>query len=736
MGALRVDFELESYREALLESHRHLKLELLDTTGASYKVQLNSVFVPQSVRDCQEYVPQYFDLPREHKLRLRQSGDLEEDLLRQTEEMIEERRQIYRDQSPRSVWELVNDDRAGNLVILGDPGSGKSTLLKAMALDWAQVADATERYARPLPLLIELGSYDRWECASGKSFVRYLQDAQTTHRLAQDQLDQVLRRRDGAVLLLDGLDEIFDRNRRKDALNSIHEFSNRYRDTRIIVTSRVIGYEQRQLSDAGFSHFMLQDLDEAQIADFLERWYATFVLDARERKAKQERIANSIRESRAIRELADNPLLLTMMSFLNLHQVLPRDRVKLYERMTEVLLHQWDFERLAIKGVVEYPEKAEMLRRLAHLMQNAPAGLKGNIIAGDELKKIFRKYLQDELGLPNAYEATNKLVEQLRERNFILCHLGADKYAFVHRTFLEYFCAAALVRQALKEDSSLEFLKTEVFGKRWPDESWHEVLRLIAGMDEQVPVKHVAAIIDYLLVQTSADFTFHNVFLAADCCREVRTPKALGESLNKTATALQELLQFDFPHSYKLSQLEYEQRYLVRAKVVSYLANALFLGDTRMWLRDRATHDNDWAVRRAAIQELARGWRDDPTTLTLLKERAVQDDDPGVRKAAVRELARGWRDDPTTLPWLREHAVHGPRSSVRKAAIQEIARGWQDDPMTLVLLREHAAKDKNEAVRAIAVEELKRGWKDNPYLSEWLDHIKWLEHLRQQKRLC
>lgn len=139
MAGLPSEFDLESYREALLEAHRHLKLELLDSTGASYKVQLASVFVPQIVRDCQEYVPQYFELPREHKLRLRQSGELEEDLLRQTEEMIEERRQIYRDQSPRSVWEVVTDDRGGNLVILGDPGSGKSTLLRAMALDWAQI---------------------------------------------------------------------------------------------------------------------------------------------------------------------------------------------------------------------------------------------------------------------------------------------------------------------------------------------------------------------------------------------------------------------------------------------------------------------------------------------------------------------------------------------------------------------------------------------------------------------
>jgi predicted NACHT family NTPase len=76
------------------------------------------------------------------------------------------------------------------------------------------------------------------------------------------------------------------------------------------------------------------------------------------------------------------------------------------------------------------------------------------------------------------------LIEQLRSRNFILCFLGADSYGFVHRTFLEYFCACEFVerfgKRGLEGGLTLEELKTEVFGKHWQDESWHEVLRLIA----------------------------------------------------------------------------------------------------------------------------------------------------------------------------------------------------------------------------------------------------------------
>jgi hypothetical protein len=407
------DFDLEKYREALLETHQHLKLELLDHTGSAYKIQLRSVFVPQTVRDCQEYIPQVFEIPKEHLLRLRKAGGLDEAMLDlaegMQEELIDTRRRSYLDQSPRSVLELARDDRLPRLVILGSPGSGKSTLLKALALEWAQEPDSTERAARPVPLFIELREYDRWGCPNGKSFVRFLHEAQVACRLNQQRLDEVLRRRGGAVLLLDGLDEIFDQNRRNDALNDIHRFSNDYPDTPVIATSRIIGYQQRRLSDAGFRHFMLQDLEDAQIEEFLDRWHQTFISEARERDAKRRRLAEAIRESRAIRELADNPLLLTMMSILNLHQELPRDRVQLYEQASRVLLHQWDVERLGLKVTLDYKEKAEMLRRLALEMQSAPEGLKGNIIAGDKLEALFRDYFKQELEHPKPRKAAREM---------------------------------------------------------------------------------------------------------------------------------------------------------------------------------------------------------------------------------------------------------------------------------------------------------------------------------------
>src|ERR1700676_1305808 len=59
---------------------------------------------------------------------------------------------------------------------------------------------------------------------------------------------------------------------------------------------------------------MLQDLDDAQIEDFLARWHRGASEEARQGDTKRELLARAIVDSAAIRQLAGNPLLLTMMA--------------------------------------------------------------------------------------------------------------------------------------------------------------------------------------------------------------------------------------------------------------------------------------------------------------------------------------------------------------------------------------------------------------------------------------
>ncbi len=718
------DFQLRNYRAALLERYANLHFDMMDTSGANYDgVKLWKVFVPQTVRESREYLPQLHEIPKEHLRRMVASGELDAKdaaMVREmTKELIEERQRAYLDQSPRSVLELASDDRLMRMVVLGDPGAGKSSFLQHLALEWARNENSAEREAMPLPLLIDLKEYDRWDCPNGKSFVRYLHDASTWHRLDQVKLDERLKAaKQPTVLLLDGLDEVFKLEDRTKIINDIHYFSNHYREVRVIVTSRIIGYKPQRLADAEFSHFILQDLDEVQVNDFLDRWHDTTFKNASDAATKKARLARAISDSPAIRELAGNPLLLTMMAILNRNQELPRERIQLYEQASRLLLHQWDTERALIshpqlKGHITAKEKAEMLREIAYAMQSAPEGLAGNLINEDELETMLSRYLKDELGFNQPRAAARDLIEQLRLRNFILCYRGGGSYSFVHRTFLEYFCATAIYQRFVQK-LDMNYLLDEIFAPHWQDEKWHEVLCLVSGQVAEKSVEQAAQIIKFLLHQQDETFEFQQIFLAVRCCQELRTPRTLSITFDALRDAVETVLRFDFPYFYERHEPEREQRNRLHDKAVKAMINAQLLEHPLDWLMNRAMKDDHGALRRSAVQELGRGWRDNPNTLQLLKYLAQNDESEWVRKVAVQELARGWHDAPETLLWLKTQAAEGDSLlGIRRAAIQEIARGWRGDSDIFYWLQDCAKNSGFSDVRRAAVQELSRYWKNN-----------------------
>ncbi|WP_066613223.1 HEAT repeat domain-containing protein [Scytonema hofmannii] len=511
------------------------------------------------------------------------------------------------------------------------------------------------------------------------------------------------------------MDEIFEPTKREEVVIDIINFTKTYPDVRVMVTSRVIGYKPQLLREAKFRHFMLQDLELEQIEDFLKRWHDLAFGNSHDKERKRERLRAAIDAYAPIRELAGNPLLLTMMAILNRNQELPRYRAELYKKASRVLLEQWDVERSLVDKTVsvDYKDKQAMLRQVAYYMQTNKKGAAGNLINAENLESILTSYLQKRK-VNDSTNVANLIIQQLRERNFILCFLGAEYYAFVHRTFLEYFCATEYVWQFEEERSiTLKELKTDIFSKYWQDESWHEVLRLIAGM---LSAKFIGEIIDELIEKNGEAQKFSNLFLAAQCFAEVKDSESISSTATRLLEQIKKLTKYDLHYYY--GQFDFEETSLVskiRTQAVATVATTWKdHPETFFWLKTRATSDEDSDVRTAAVQQLATAFKDDPETLSWLKTRATSDEDSDVRTAAVQQLATAFKDDPETLSWLKTRATSDEDSDVRTAAVQQLATAFKDDPETLSWLKTRAISDEDSDVRTAAVQQLAKAFKDDP----------------------
>jgi GTPase SAR1 family protein len=701
---VELGIDIDQYRQSLKSNYSYLKLYPLDGDSRTDPMKLWNMFIEQTVREA--LPPLRDEVPLDVK-RMLEAG-LAADLLPATVVKYQQ----YLQEPPKKVLEAIADSRRA--VILGDPGAGKSTLLQYLALRWA---DEEKGKDRELPLLIELREYT----STGVSkFLDFLyQRWGTTWTLDQPQLHSYLHEHP-TLIMFDGLDEV-DQVIKPTIEAEIIRFSEMYPKAQVLVTSRLIGHNPESFQQAKFKQFTIQPLDKDEIHEFIDRWYDLALGVDSDKARLVKRLKDAIGNSKAIQDLADNPLLLTMMAILNREQEPPTRRSDLYHRASRVLLDKWDSEakqsledpRLKKYPIeIDYRDKQGMLRQVAYSMQMNENGLAGNSIRREDLENCLKNYLKTTKEAANAPSIAAVVIDQLRERNFILCHWGADTYGFVHRTFLEYFCAMEIVQQFKEKIITFEQLRDEVFGLHWEDETWHEVLRLICGA---IDAKFTSQIIDFLFSRDilndpwweeynehigiddidGCQFDLVKNLLIADCFSELE-----GNQVRQNlGPRILQSLQNTYIESDKISPWEWsaadEDRlnrlYMARHSICDRIAQ-YFRDDVDIfeWLKSNfysrdANPDGDWGVDIHTLNTMLRHFSDHPYMLTYLLGELEYGDHYQNDSAILNALGDNFKDNPRVFEKLMSLSESGDSD-----ALSVLGRCYTDCPDVFFLLKKYA----------------------------------------------
>lgn len=611
------------------------------------------------------------------------------------------------------------------LVILGDPGSGKSTLARYLLLSLVEssqpIPSWLEVFKGHLPLLVELRDYmgacEEGCCQGVLEYFHYLGKTQG-YALNHVELKERLKDRP-SVLIFDGLDEIFESSTREQIIQEIIGVARDYPQARIVVTSRIVGYNGQALQAADFREYTLQDLNPAQVEVFSRGWFSLiYAQQPDEARFRVERILRATQNSSAIRQLAGNPLLLTMIAIIAKHQELPRERVKLYEHAARVLCHHWDVtghkiprDEIPAEFMLE-GHKLELLCRLARKMQSAPKGLAGNFISGEDLRCEIESYLQQRWQLPPRESAplSAAILAQLRERNFILCLSGPNIYSFVHRTFLEYFSAKEIVERFEKTQSlSFDELRDGVFLKYCREPAWHEVLRLISGMIATRFAENL--ILSLLLLESPAEGSATpDLILATQCFSEISDVHEAPDAADRVLKAI--CRWFDSGDRQDWKYFSYEKRILEDAVPAIESVGRQWPGREKIaeWLLDGNKKVSTWDGVAAFGRVTAALWADLSDTwerLIQLSEKLNGD----IVVMAFDALVRCYGERARTF--LCEKVFRGPRTISKRTVLLILTRHYQDQPETFQLVCA-ATGDDSEEVRGTAIQELSSRYTDHP----------------------
>jgi hypothetical protein len=434
------------------------------------------------------------------------------------------------------------------LVVLGGPGSGKSTMTKHLA--WSHMATDDVSASRellsghPVPLRIELRRLNEERKKTNYDFLTFATEVLLKREGIEinPKMFKALLTRRRLLLLFDGLDEAGTPKERLDLVNEIEHFALSYPGNRVLVTSRPVGYQLAPVSHPLFFQAEVQSFNDAQIQQFLENWYTAVLRLSPIPKREQEELdllLTTLKGNIRLHRLAENPLLLTVITMLHRYERLPDRRVLVYDRCADLLLETWaklrgtDARWQDINLVKE--DQYACIAALGFVLHTRSQEESDDDKAKDTTVDVSSRFLRDQVeAFLKKKELANSLVEQRRvatrfielaqEEAGLIVERGTDDngellYSFVHRTFQEYFAAADVYeRYQQEEDAGIISI---FLSEHLHDPHWREVILLLLAKLKSMPVtKQLQQLLQGDIISLRScytDIVQQDLFFVCDC---------------------------------------------------------------------------------------------------------------------------------------------------------------------------------------------------------------------------
>ncbi len=436
---------------------------------------------------------------------------------------------------PLSIGDLLN--RRSRFILLGKPGSGKSTLLHRIALAFAEGnagLDLGWNGRTLLPIFIRLRNFAVYleehhrECVDPLpgSLVAYLDNyyrGETTLRipLTADFFDQRLEAGE-CFVLLDGLDEVT--GNRTEVAQHINAFITYYasKGNHIGLASRPAGFEavKPDLQPASLAPIEVNPLDPEGIRDLIKNLFLIIESDSRQAEQNARQLTQEILLRTDLIEIASTPLFCAALVQVWKYASgeLPERLVDVLQEIVDLLLGFWknqDYE-LAKKDELakedgtgriqrRLPEAVDIKRRrlsyLADWMQQSLRKAEVETKPAIDTLIDFIQNIEGEKIAEKASEAAQGFLENSHERSGILVESDPGVYSFVHKAFMEYLAALALVKKSKTLVNTL---------LEHTNDDWWTNVTLFAGAHSETPDDVCLELVDQLVARWKRAENIHS----------------------------------------------------------------------------------------------------------------------------------------------------------------------------------------------------------------------------------